>query len=147
MERTREERKLRPRPRDCSRVNRIDNVPMPDRFAAVDIPPLPFPPPHRKRIAEAKTRKNDPVSPFPARKPLVPAGERTPLLHFRFPSPPSIPRSGNRGKSRRGRIVFSSLRHIKRRPGSRWQQQVTNWGYYYRIGDRLIVRINSKLGV
>lgn len=31
----------RPRPRDCSRVNRIDNVPMPDRFAAVDIPPLP----------------------------------------------------------------------------------------------------------
>lgn len=41
MERTRQERKLRPRPRDCSRVNRIDNVPMPDRFAAADIPPLP----------------------------------------------------------------------------------------------------------
>ena len=65
-----------------SRVNRIDNVPMCNRFVAdARCPAVRF---RFHRIAEAKTRKNDPESPFPGRKPPVPAAERTPCFPSRL---------------------------------------------------------------
>lgn len=59
-----------PSTRDCSRVNRIDNVPM-RRYPSLH-PRAP-----KADCGSEDKKERSRVSPFPARKPLVPAGERT----------------------------------------------------------------------
>lgn len=84
------------------------------------------------------------MSPFPVRKPLVPAGERTHRCSTSVSPPCRVSRSGHRGKSRWGESKFSSLRRSKDAVHDCKRWRGNNEGFLYTIGDRLI-RINSSL--